>query len=89
MKIWKRLRLSTTDRPTLSSEWALQEDKDCNGHHLRLKSGHESQKGLDTKTDWLTGRQSQRDSDSDSDQIHQYPEDEDRDGSRNVGFFAS
>jgi hypothetical protein len=36
-------------------------------------------------TDLLTDRQSQRD----SDRIHQYPEDEDRDGLWNAGFFAA
>jgi hypothetical protein len=34
-----------------------QEDKDSHSLYEKLKSGHESQKGLDTKTDWLTDRQ--------------------------------
>jgi len=35
----------------------VREDKDSNSLYEKLKSGHESQKGLDTKTDWLTDRQ--------------------------------
>jgi hypothetical protein len=30
----------------------------CNGQSQDVKYGHESQKGLDTKKDWLTDRQS-------------------------------
>jgi hypothetical protein len=53
MHIWQRLILPTNDRPTLSSERAPQKDKESNSHHIRLNSVHESQKGLDPKTDWL------------------------------------
>jgi hypothetical protein len=66
MELWQRPRLPTNDRPTLSPERAPQEDKDSNSHYIGLKSGHESQRGLDTKTDWLADRQSQHDSDSES-----------------------
>jgi hypothetical protein len=52
VQIWQRLRLSTNDRPTLSSERAPQENKGRNGRHLKLKSGLDSQRGIDTKTDW-------------------------------------
>jgi hypothetical protein len=50
-------RLLTYDRP----------DLDDDKHHKRqrrLKSGHEFRKRLDTKTDTVTGRQSNRDSES-------------------------
>jgi hypothetical protein len=47
------------DRPTLSSERAPhKKTKKRNNHDESLKSGHGPQKGLDTKTDWLTDRQS-------------------------------
>jgi hypothetical protein len=46
----------THDRPDLSSERAPQKDKAVT---LKKKiSGQKSQIGLDTKTYWLTGRQS-------------------------------
>jgi hypothetical protein len=55
----------TNDRPALSSERTRQDDSYCKGQTWDLTSGHESQTGLDTKTDWLTDRQSQRDFDFD------------------------
>jgi hypothetical protein len=39
--------------------------KEGNCHSNKLKSGHLSQKGLDTKTNWPTDLQSQYNSDSD------------------------
>jgi hypothetical protein len=55
----------TNDRPALSSERTRQDDSYCKGQTCDLTSGHESQTGLDTKTDWLTDRQSQCDFDFD------------------------
>jgi hypothetical protein len=55
----------TNDRPALSSERTRQDDSHCNGQTWDLASGHESQTGLDTKTDWLTDRQSKCDFDFD------------------------
>jgi hypothetical protein len=51
----------TNDRPALSSERTRQDDSHCNGQTWDLTSGHESQTGLDTKTDKLTDRQSKCD----------------------------
>jgi hypothetical protein len=55
-------RWQITDHPSLHTgrDIMTQSNK---GHTLDLTSGHESQKGLETKTDWLTVRQSQRDLD--------------------------
>jgi hypothetical protein len=51
-------RLQTNNRPALSSDGAPHETKDRNGQTCdKEESGHEPQKGLDTKTDWLTDRQ--------------------------------
>jgi hypothetical protein len=51
-------RLQTNDRPAPSSDGAPHETKNLNSQTCdKVKSGHEPQKGLDTKTDWLTGRQ--------------------------------
>jgi hypothetical protein len=51
-------RLQTNDRPSASSNGAPHETKDRNSQTCDIvKSGHEPQKGLDTKTDWLTDRQ--------------------------------
>jgi hypothetical protein len=55
----------TNDRPALSSERTRQDDSYCKGQTCDLTSGYESQMGLDTKTDWLTDRQSQCDFDFD------------------------
>jgi hypothetical protein len=46
---------NTDDRPDLSWEGALDIDKTVNVKQ-KLISGHEPQMGLDTKTDWPTGR---------------------------------
>jgi hypothetical protein len=51
--------------PALSSERTRHDDSHYKGQTRDLASGHESQKGLDTKTDWLTDRQSQSDLDLD------------------------
>jgi hypothetical protein len=51
-------RLQTNDRPAPSSDGAPHETKDPNSQTCdKVISGHEPQKGLDTKTDWLTHRQ--------------------------------
>jgi hypothetical protein len=51
-------RLQTNDRPAPSSDGASHETKDHNSQTCdKVKSGHEPQKGLDTKTDWLTDHQ--------------------------------
>jgi hypothetical protein len=50
--------LQTNDRPAPSSDGASHETNDRNSQTCdNVKSGHEPHKGLDTKTDWLTGRQ--------------------------------
>jgi hypothetical protein len=54
------------DRPDLSSERALHMDRSVT-FKLEETSGYEPQTGLDTRTDRLTGHQSQCDLDSDSD----------------------
>jgi hypothetical protein len=79
----------TNDRLALSSERTRQDDSYCKGQTWDLTSGNESQTGLDTKTDWLTDRQSQCDFDFDFDfQSLQNPEDEGSDGPWNVGVFV-
>jgi hypothetical protein len=51
-------RLQINDRPAPSSDWAPNETKDHNSQTCdKVKSDHEPQKGLDTKTNWLTDRQ--------------------------------
>jgi hypothetical protein len=51
-------RLQTNDRPAPSSDGALHETKDRNSQTCdKVKSDHDPQKGLDTKTDWFTDRQ--------------------------------
>jgi hypothetical protein len=48
----------TDDRPDLSSERASQIGQDCNFQRKKNNiSGQKSQIGLDTKTYWLTDRQ--------------------------------
>jgi hypothetical protein len=47
----------TNDRPDLSSEGAPYIDKTVNVKH-KLIYGHETQMGLETTTDWPTGRRS-------------------------------
>jgi hypothetical protein len=49
--------INTDDRPDLSSEGAPDIDKRVNVKQ-KLISGHETQMGLDTKTDWQTDRRS-------------------------------
>jgi hypothetical protein len=48
---------NTDDRPALSSEGAPDIDKTVNVKR-KLMSGHETQMGLETKTDWPTGGRS-------------------------------
>jgi hypothetical protein len=51
-------RHQTNDRPAPSSDGAPHETKTVTIRPATyLKSCHEPQKGLDTKTDWLTDRQ--------------------------------
>jgi hypothetical protein len=50
---------NTDDGPDLSSEGAPYIDKTVNVKHKSI-SGHETQMGLDTMTDWSTDRRSQR-----------------------------
>jgi hypothetical protein len=76
----------TNDRPALLSERTRQDDSHCNGQTCDLTSGNEYQTGLDTKTDWLTDRQSKCDFDFDFQPLQNH-EDEDRDGPQNVGVF--
>jgi hypothetical protein len=50
-------RLQIHDRPAPSSDGAPHETKSRNSQTCdKVKSGHEPQKGLDTKTDRLTDR---------------------------------
>jgi hypothetical protein len=51
----QKAKTNTDDRPDLSSEGAPDIDKTVNVKQ-KLISGHEPQMGLDTKTDWPTGR---------------------------------
>jgi hypothetical protein len=51
-------RLQTNVRQAPSSDGAPQETNDRNSEaDDKVKSGQEPQKGLDTKTDWLSDRQ--------------------------------
>jgi hypothetical protein len=51
-------KLQTNDRPAPSSDGAPHETKDRNCQTCdKVESGHEAQKGFDTKTDRLTDRQ--------------------------------
>jgi hypothetical protein len=54
----KEQRLQTNDTPAPSSEGTPQETQTVTVRPVILvKYDHEPQKGLDTKTDWLTDRQ--------------------------------
>lgn len=47
----------TDDRSAILSERTPHDDSNCEEQTPDLKSGHESQKGLDIKIHWLTGRE--------------------------------